>query len=107
MHHHPGRGGNHVEGEPVIFHAPAQELGQQIDVLLEAHALAGFDEVLTAHAAEFRVVAEQVGQLRTLLDQVDGGQAPDLFIKSAQAEHLAQDDAGIVKAQRLVEVAGE
>jgi hypothetical protein len=55
------------------------QLRQQADVLLQADALAGFDEVRAAHAAEFRVVQQQIGQLAALLHHVDAGQAGDAY----------------------------
>src|SRR6266540_754567 len=48
---------------------------------------------------------EQVGELRALLHQVQAGERRDLLAEARDAEQLAQNDAGIVEAERLVEVA--
>ena len=67
-------------------------------------AAARLDQVLAAHAAELRVVPDQVGQLAALLDEVAGREARDLLFEARHAEQLAQHDARIVEAERLVEI---
>ena len=54
--------------------------------MLQADALAGLDEVLTADVAEIGVVQDQVAQFRALLDQIDGREAFDLVVEAAKAD---------------------
>lgn len=57
------------------------------------------------HAAQLGVVQDQIGQLAPLLHQVDVGQPRHLLREAAHAEDLAEDVAGVVEAEGLVEVA--
>ena len=63
-------------------------------------------EVFAPDPAECRVVPQQVGQFRALLDQMGARKPGDLLVEVVDAEHLAEDHARIVEAQRLVKVAG-
>ena len=75
--------------------------------LLQPHALAGFDEVLAAYAAKFGVVPDQVGELAALLHEVAGREARDLLLEVGHPEQLAQLEARVVEAQRLIEIRSE
>lgn len=83
-----------------------QRAGEEGYVMLEADLFAGFDEVLFADVAEIGVVEDQIAELRALLDEVDGGEALDLVIKTVETDQLAEDDARVVEAEGLVEIAG-
>jgi hypothetical protein len=50
-----------------------EEPGKQMDVALEADPFASAEEMLLAHTTVGRVASSQVGQLTTLLHQVDAG----------------------------------
>ena len=63
------------------------------------------NRLLAPNASKVRIVADQVGQLPALLDQVAARETGDLLFKVPHAEHLAQDVARVVKAQCLVEIA--
>src|SRR5581483_9084246 len=61
-----------VEFETISFNSPGEDFIQQVDVLLQANQLAHLIEMLAPYpAAEFRIVKQQVGKLRALLDQVE------------------------------------
>src|SRR5262245_302414 len=69
--HFDGRGGEHVKIEMVTIDSAGQDLVEQIDILLQADALADFVQVFFAHpAAKHRIVQQQVSEFRTLLDEV-------------------------------------
>ena len=53
----------------------SQEIDERGDVAPQPDAPAGLLEVLATHAAELRVVTNQIGQLPALLDQVAPRQA--------------------------------
>src|SRR5512147_1237521 len=80
---------------------------QQLDVLLQADALACLDQVLLAYAAVLGVVQQQIGKFPALLDQSNVGEAMNSLGESRNADHLAQYDSGVVEAQRLVKVANK
>ena len=73
--------------------------------MLQANALSGFDEVLATYMAEFGVVEDQVAEFGALLDQVHLGQADDLVVEPSEADQFAQDYAGVVETEGLVEIA--
>ena len=81
-----------------------QELDQRRNVVAQPDPPAGLHQMLAAHAAEFRVVTNQVGQLAPLLHQVAAGQAIDLLLEPRRAQNLAEDETGIVETERLIEV---
>ena len=78
-----------------------------MQILLEPDVLPHRHQILPPDPAVLGVVLKQVGQLGSLLHQMDLRQADDLLREAADAQHLAQREAGIVEAQRLVEVAGQ
>ena len=100
LDHFLRRGGDDVE-------RAVEHRRQEPDVVLEAHAPAGLEQVFAADAAELGIVQEQVSELAALLDEADSGQSGDALVEAADAHHLAQHGAGIVEAERLVEVADE
>ena len=105
---HIGRaGGNDVERKPAPRQTRRQYLGEQGDVVLEVDPLAGGDEVLAAHASERRVMPQQVGQFSPLLDEIAAGESGDFFFKIGDSHDLAEDEAGVVETERLIEVAGD
>src|SRR5512144_2939605 len=87
--------------------AVGEQLRELADVVFEPDVPPDFYEVVTAHAAELRVVAEQICELSTLLHEVEARQAGDLLVEAANAQHLAQEATRVVEAQGLVEVADQ
>ena len=63
-----------------------------------------FHQVLTPDPTELGIVANQIGQLAPLLDEVAAGQAVDLLLEPVGPEQLAEDETGIVEAERLIEI---
>ena len=101
------RGGDHVEMKFVAFGKIIERPGKKRDVVLQADAFSGFDEVLTSHLAEIRIVENEIAELRALLDEVHLRQALHLVVEAVKADELAENDARVVKAERLVEIAGQ
>ena len=99
------RGRDDVEIEAVAVDALRQHGRQEGHVPLEPHAAADFEQVVSGDAAVLGVVAQQVGELRALLHQVEPGERGHFFAEARDPEQVAQDHAGIVEAQRLVEIA--
>ena len=83
----------------------AQNGDEQLDVRLQPDALAGFHQMLPAHAAEFRIVQNQVRELASLLHEPRARHPRDLFLEAGQSQHFAEGDAGIIETQCLIEVA--
>ena len=79
------------EREPVPVDAALEKVDERRDVAAQPHAPAGFLEVLAPHAAELRIVANQVGELAALLDEVAPGQPVDLLLEAGGANQLAED----------------
>jgi len=91
----------------VAFDALLQHRGQQLYVLFEADAFADLDEVLTAYArAEFRIVQQQIRELRSLLHQVQLGHSRRFPLKLGgwNTYQFAQYVTRIIEGQRLVEI---
>ncbi len=84
--------------------AAVQYLDESPNILLQANSLSRTDQMLSTNATEFGIVPQQVGQLGALLYKVDVRQTGDLLHEARGTDDLAQDDPGIVEAQRLVEV---
>jgi hypothetical protein len=78
---------------------------EQMDVILQPDLLANFDQMFAPHGPVFRIMQKQIGQLPALLDEVDICQSGDPFAKAIDAHQFAQHNAGVVEAQRLVEIA--
>ena len=68
------------------------------------HSFACFDQVRLAHAAELRIVADEVGELAALLDQVAARKSRDAFLVAVNPDKLAQHQPGVIEAQSLIEV---
>ena len=83
---------------------PVEEIDERPDIAAQANAAPGLDQMLPPHAAELGVVANQVGELTTLLDQVASSQPVDLPLKIGRANQLTEHHARIVETQRLVEI---
>src|SRR6266480_747884 len=101
------RGGDHVEMEFVAFDEIIERARKEPDVVLQADAFAGFREVLAAHAAEIRVVENEIAELRALLHEVHLREAVDLVAESVETDELAKNHARVVEAERLVKIAGQ
>ena len=102
-----GRRRHHVERELVAIDAALEEFDERRQTLLEAYALAGFDEMFAAHAAELRIVADEIGELAALLHEMAGREAGDLLLEVGDSEQLAQLESRVVEAQRLIEIRRE
>src|SRR4029078_13400927 len=63
--------------------------------------------MLAPHAAVLGIVADEIGELAALLHQVAVRESLDLLLEATHAEQFAQFEAGIVEAQRLVEIRRE
>ena len=61
-------------------------------------------QVLAPHAAELRVMPQQVRELPSLLHQVGSGESLDLLLESRRADEFAQHKPGIVETQGLIEI---
>src|SRR6266403_2566673 len=75
--------------------------------MLQANALAGFDEVLLANFAKVRIMKNQIAELRALLDKVHLRKAFHLVMEVMKADQFAQSDTRVVKTKRLVKVTGQ
>src|SRR5262245_5859708 len=95
---------NDEKRKVITFDSIAQYFRQQMDVLLEPDSLTGFDQMLFANAAEFGVVQQQIGELAPLLRKVDPRHSRNPLFKTRYAEHLAQNETGIVETQCLIEI---
>src|SRR5690606_33622073 len=103
----PGRSGDDEERERASFHLRGEQVHEVPDITLQPDAPAGLDEVLAPDTPELRVVAEQVGQLAALLDEIAARETGYFGFEIGRPDDLAEDDAGVVEAQCLVEVAGD
>jgi hypothetical protein len=75
--------------------------------VLQADSFAGFDQVLAAHAAEFRIVQNKVREFSALLNESNVGKALHFVVKAMETDKFAQRDSRVVEAERLVKVAGQ
>ena len=50
-------------------------------------------KMLLANPAKLRVVEQQIGEFSALLNEVNFGKAGDALLKSANAQHFAQNDS--------------
>src|SRR5579864_3120789 len=108
-HFHRGSG-NHVELKPMSRDSLVQDAVQEVDVLLQADALAHFPQVFGTHAVvKLRIVQQQVSQFSSLLHEVELGHALGLAFEffGRDAEQLAQHVSRVVIAQRLIEITGK
>jgi hypothetical protein len=61
-------------------------------------------QMFAADAAVLGIVEQEVGELRALLHEMGPGQTGDFFFEIRGSEQFAQDEAGVVEAERLVEI---
>ncbi len=105
------RGGRkNVEVEVIARNAAIEDLTEQLDIFFQVDALSDLVEMLLANARmELRVVQQQVSQFGTLLDQVQFDHPLDFPLEFLRrnSDHLAENIAGVVERERLVEVARE
>src|SRR5712692_3886105 len=80
---------------------------EERDVVLQADALAGFDEVLAADLAEVRVMKNEIAKFRALLDEVHLGKTFHLVVEAVKADQFTENDSRVVEAERLVKIAGQ
>ena len=106
--HRAGR--DHVEIEVVTLDLVRQKAVERVDVGLQPNGLAGLVQMFAAHArAEFGIVQQQVGELASLLHQVQLSHPGGLTLEFAggNPQQLGQHVARVVEAQGLVKIAGE
>jgi hypothetical protein len=104
LHEFLRRRGNDKEREADAVETPRQKLDERRDVAAQADAAAGLDQVLAADAAKLGVVADQIRELAPLLHEIRRRKALDLALKIRHADQFGEDLAGVVEAERLVEV---
>src|SRR5258708_7648124 len=75
--------------------------------MFQPDTLAGRYQIVSPHTAEFRIVQNQVAKLGALLHQVHLRQSGHFVVEAMKADEFAQHDPRVVKAERLVEVAGQ
>jgi hypothetical protein len=63
--------------------------------------------MLAANTPKLRIVADEISELAALLHQVAARETRDALLESADTHELAQHDAGILEAQRLIEIRGD
>ena len=101
------RGGDDVEMKFVTLRQIVEDAREKCDVVFQADALAGLNEMIAADAAEIRVVENQIAKLRALLDEVHLRQAFDVVVEPVKTDELAQHDSRVVEAERLVKITGQ
>ena len=101
------RRGDDVKREFVAVGKFFERAREKIDIVLQTDALARFDQMFAPHAAEIRVMKNQVREFGALLHQVDIGQAFHLVVKPVKADEFAEYDARVVEAKGLVKIAGQ
>jgi integrase/recombinase XerD len=85
----------------------AQGAGELGDIVLQADALAGFEQMLAANATELGIVQNQIGKLGALLHEIDFREPLDAMSEVGNADQFGKNDAGIVETQSLVKIAGQ
>jgi len=96
-------GGDDVEGEVATLQI-LHQFHEGGDVLFKSDALANLMQMFAADAAVLGIVEQEVGELRALLHEMGPGQTGDFFLEIRGSEQFAQDEAGVVEAERLVEI---
>ncbi len=84
-----------------------QSLREQLYVVLQTNQFASFDQMFAPNAAKFRIMQNQVRELRALLHQIDLRQTANLVVKALYADQFGKHHAGIVETKRLVKIAGQ
>src|SRR5580704_6315512 len=77
---------NYIEGNLEAVGNVLERTREKIDVVLQADAFAGLDEVVATYTAEIRVVKDQIRELRALLDEVNVREAFHLVVKVVKAD---------------------
>ena len=95
---------DHVEVEAVAIDPLREHPREELDVALEPDLAPDLEEIIPSDSRVLRIVREQVRQLRALLHEIEIGERRDFLTKARDPQHLAQHDAGVVKAQCLIEV---
>ena len=80
---------NHEEREPVAVDALREHVDERGDVAAQPDPAPCLFEVLAAHAAKLRVVADEICELAALMHEVAASEAGDLFFKTRGADELA------------------
>jgi hypothetical protein len=81
-----------------------EDVDERRDVAAKTDAAAGLLEMLAAHAAELRIVPDEIRELAPLLYQIAAREAVHLLLERRRAKQLAEDGARIVEAQGLIEI---
>jgi len=92
------------KGKSIAFRASRHEIHQRRYRAFESNPAPRLHQVFTADAAKFRIVADQIGQLAALLDEIAPGKTCNTILESGYAQQLAQHESRILEAQRLVKV---
>ena len=85
---------------------PAARNSTSAGMLLRRRTRGRPRQVLAPHAAELRIVTNQVGELAALLHEVAPRQARDLLLEPRRAMSSLSTSARVVEAEGLVEVGG-
>src|SRR5438445_5254413 len=59
------------------------------------------------NTAELRIMQDQIGELRTLLHQVNLRQAADFVMEAMDADKFGKHDSGVVETECLVKIASQ
>ena len=87
-----------------------QQLIQHLDVILQSYPLADLAQMFLSHlGAKFWIVQQKIGELRSLLHQINLGHSLGLALELLRrnADQFRQHVAGIVEGQCLVKIARE
>ena len=94
-----------VERKFVTFGEIIERAGEERDIVLQADALASFDEVLSTDTAKFRIVEDEIAELCALLDKIHLREPSDLVVEARQSDEFAQNETRVIETERLVEIA--
>ena len=81
LDHFARRRRDHEEREPAALEAALEQLDERRNVAAQPHPPARLPRCSRPHAAKLGIVADQIGQLAALLDEVAAGQARDLLLE--------------------------
>lgn len=99
-----------VEIENISLNSAFENLVQQLNVAFEANALSYFIQMFLAHFIfKFRVVQQEVGEFRSLLHQINFRHSLCFALKlgGRNSDQFGEHVTGIVKGERLIEIARE
>src|ERR1700722_11025758 len=103
-------GRENVEIEEMTIDSGFENLVKKLDVAFEANALSDLMKMLFPDLRlELWIVQQQVGELRSLLDEINLRHSLGLALKfsSGNADEFSQHVARIIEGERLIEVARE